>query len=167
MSKTFDKILSKYQWGFRKGFNSQHCLATMLEKWRETIDKGDCFGALLSDLSKAFDCILYDSLIAKLHAYGVDMNSLRFLYSYLNGRKQRVKIKDKYSSFEEILFGVLQGFILWPLLFNIFISNLFLILNNIEIVSYADDNTTYCSYKNVEDVITYLGKASGWSFYVV
>ena len=65
MSKFFDKILSKYQCGFRKGFNSQHCLATMLEKWRETIDKGDCFGALLTDLSKAFDCILHDLLIGK------------------------------------------------------------------------------------------------------
>ena len=112
LSKFFDKILSKYQCGFRKGFNSQHCLATMLEKWRETIDKGDCFGALLTDLSKAFDCILHDLLIAKLHAYGVDMKSLRFLYSYLNGRRQRVKINDKYSSFEEILFGVPQGSIL-------------------------------------------------------
>ena len=145
MSKFFDKILSKYQCGFRKGFNSQHCLATMLEKWRETIDKGDCFGALLTDLSKAFDCILHDLLIAKLHAYGVEMKSLRFLYSYLNGREQRVKINDKYSSFEEILFGVPQGSILGPLLFNIFVSDL--ILNNIEIASYADDNTSYCSSK--------------------
>ena len=66
LSTFFDKILSKYQCGFRKGFNSQHCLATMLEKWRETIDKGDCFGALLTDLSKAFDCILHDLLIAKI-----------------------------------------------------------------------------------------------------
>ena len=106
MSKFFDKILSKYQCGFRKGFNAQHCLATMLEKWRETIDKRDCFGALLIDLSKAFDCLLHDMLIAKLHSYGVDMKSLRFLYSYLNARKERVKTNDKYSSFEKKLFGV-------------------------------------------------------------
>ena len=95
VSKFFDKILSKYQCGFRKGFNSQHCLATMLEKWRETLDKGDCFEALLTDLSKAFDCILHDLLIATLHAYDVDMKSLKFLYSYLNDRKQRVKVNDK------------------------------------------------------------------------
>ena len=160
MLKFLDKILSKYQYGFRKGFNSQHCLATMLEKWRETIDKGDCFGALLTDLSKAFDCILHDLLIAKLHAYGVEMKSLRFLYSYLNGREQRVKINDKYSSFEEILFGVPQDSILGPSLCNIFVSDLFLILNNIKIASCADDNTPYCSYKNVGDVIACLERTA-------
>ena len=63
------------------------------------------------------------------------MKSLRFLYSYLNGRKQRVKINDKYRSFEKILFEVLQGAVLGHLLVNIFISDLFLILNNIEIAS--------------------------------
>ena len=87
--------------GFRKGFNSQHCLATMLEKWRETIDKGDCFEALLTDLLKDFDCILHYLFIAKLNAYGVDMKSLRFLYSYLNGRKQRVKLTVNIVSFRK------------------------------------------------------------------
>ena len=111
----------------------------MLPKWRETIDKGDCFGALLTDLSSVFDCILHEYLIAKLHAYGVDMKSLRFLHSYLNGKKQRVKVNDKYSSFEEILF------ILGSLLFNISISYLFLILNNKGNASYVDENTPYCS----------------------
>ena len=118
MSKFFDKISSKYQRGFRKDFNSQQCLATMLEKWREAIDKGDRFGAPSTDLSKVFDCILHDLLIAKLHVYEVEMKSLRLLHNYLNGRKQGVKINDKYSFFEEILFGVPQGSVLWPLLFN-------------------------------------------------
>ena len=67
----------------------------MLEGWQGTIDKEDCFGALLNDLSKAFDRILLDLLIAKLRACGVNMKSLRILYSYLNGRKQIVKTNDK------------------------------------------------------------------------
>ena len=66
MSKFFDEILSKYQYGFRKGFNSQHCLASLVEKWREATDSGGCFGALLTDLSKVFDCLLHELLIPKL-----------------------------------------------------------------------------------------------------
>ena len=116
MSIFFDEILSQYQCGFRKGFSSQYCLAPMLEKWRESIDNGGCFGALLTDLSKAFDCLLHDLLIAKLHAYGFDMKALKFLHSYLSDQKQRVKINNEYSSFEEIVFGVPQGSILGPLL---------------------------------------------------
>ena len=100
-----------------KGFHSQNCLATMSEKWWEGIDKGDCFGELLTDLSKAFYCVLHDLLIAKLHAYGVDIKYLRFVYSYLNGRKQRVKINNKYSSFELYL--------LWGIYSLIFLSVIF------------------------------------------
>ena len=63
----------------------------MLEKWRETIDKGDCFGALLTDLSKAFDYILHDLLVAKLHAYGVEMKSLRLLLQSVKDFKAKIR----------------------------------------------------------------------------
>ena len=104
MSNYFDEILSQYKCGFRKGFSSQHCLVSMLKKWSKAIDNGGCFGALLTDLSKAFDCLLHDLLIAKFHAYGFDMKSLRFMLSYLNDRKQRLKVDNQYSSFKEIVF---------------------------------------------------------------
>ena len=86
------------------------------------------------------------------------------MYSYFNSRKQRVKINDKYSSFEEKLFGVPQGSILGSLLFNIFISDHFLNLKNIKIASYADDNTPYCSYKNFGDMITCLERTADDQF---
>ena len=85
------------------------------------------FGGLLTDLSKAFDCLPHDLLIAKLHAYGLDMPSLELLHFYLTKRRQRVKIDNTYSSWSGILFGVPQGSILGPPLFNIFLWDLFLL----------------------------------------
>ena len=71
----FELVFSKYQCGFRKGHSAQHCLLTMTEKWKKYLDSnGEC-GALLTDLSKAFDCLPHSLLIAKLHAYGFDKTS--------------------------------------------------------------------------------------------
>ena len=106
LTNYFEDLFSKYQCGFRKGFSAANCLLPMIEKWRESLDQGGAYGALLTDLSKAFDCLSHDLLIAKLHAYGLDIKSLRLMYSYLTNRKQRVKINDTYSSWSEILFGV-------------------------------------------------------------
>ena len=82
-----NQIFSKYQCGFRKGYDAQHCLMATIEKWRKFLDIGGHVGALLTDLSKAFDCIDHELLIAKLHAYGFDNDALKFIYSYLKGRK--------------------------------------------------------------------------------
>ena len=111
----FEKILSPYQCGFRKGFNAQHCLMALIETWKNSVDSGGAFGTLMTDLSKAFDCLSHDLLIAKLDAYGLDKKSLKLVSSYLSNRKQRVKINDTYSSLGEILFGVPQGSILGSL----------------------------------------------------
>ena len=60
----FDSILSKYQCVFRRGYNAQHCLITLIEKWNKSVDNGRSFGALFTDLSKAFDCLSHELLIA-------------------------------------------------------------------------------------------------------
>ena len=76
-----NKILSKWQCSFRQGYSTRHCLLVMVEKWRQCLDNGGVSGTLLTDLSKAFDCILHDLLIAKFAAYGFNYNSLQMLQS--------------------------------------------------------------------------------------
>ena len=80
ISGYIDKYLSPYFCGFRKGYSTQHCLIVMLEKWRKALDNGKLAGALLTDLSKAFDCLNHNLMIAKLHAYGFDHSSLAYIF---------------------------------------------------------------------------------------
>ena len=109
----------------------------------------------LTDLSKAFDCLLNDLLIAKLAAYGFDYDSLVFIQSYLSEKQQRTKVNNAYSTYSDILYGV-QGSILSPLLFNSCISEMFYDVEICDIASYADYNTPYTSDFNLEEVIQKL-----------
>ena len=120
----------------------------MVEKWRRCLDKGEVSGALLTDLSKAFNCVLHELLIAKVAAYGFDYNSLQMLQSYFSNRKPTT-INDTYSKYCEILFGFPQGSILGPLLFNIYICDMFYDIDDCNIMNYADDNTPYASSSNL------------------
>ena len=128
----------------------------MLGKWKNAVDKGKRFGELLTDLSKAFDCLSHELLIAKLHAYGFDLPALKLIQSYLSNRKQRTKINATYSSWEEILFGVPQGSILSPSLFNIFLCDLFWMVCESDFASYANDNTPHILGDSIDDIIKSL-----------
>ena len=120
-----DKLFPS-QCGFRKGYTSQHSLLVMADKSKESIDKDNASGALLTDLSKAFDCIDHTLLIAKLSAFEVSPSALKLLYSYLSNRTQRMKINENLSDRTDIEFDVPQGSILGPILFNINLIDLFL-----------------------------------------
>ena len=103
-------------------------------------------GAVLMDLLKAFACIPYDLVIAKLAAYGFDKNMLCYISSYLKGRKQCVSINNIKSTFEEIIPGVPQGSIVGLILFKIFLNDFFYCILVASAHNSADDNTltTFC-----------------------
>ena len=144
ISNYFEYIFSKFQ-----------CyLISVIEKWKKSV-----FAAFLTDLSKAFDCLQHDLIISKLNAYGFSLLAARLMPSYLFNRKERTKINSRYSSWEEIPFGVPQGSILALLLFNIFICDLFSSMINVDFASYTDDNTPYVIENSVKDVINSLKEA--------
>ena len=108
--------LSKLLAGFSKNQNTQHCLVTVLEKWKSTLDKDGFVVVMFVDLSKVFETMYYDSLIAKLGAYGFQEDALVFMKSYFTNRQQRVRVNINFSMLEEIISGVPQCSILSPLI---------------------------------------------------
>ena len=149
----FDKLFSKFQCGFRKGFNVQHCLITMIEKWRRSVDGCDQAGALLTDLKFLIGLtIIINSKTLCLRFWWKFLVFYWFIFERTESKNQ------DYSAFAEILFGVPQGSIVGPLLFNIYICDLSLENSDIDSANYADDNTPYACSSDLDSVIFKLQK---------
>ena len=142
----FDKLLS----GFRKKHGCQTLMLTIVEDWRYALDKKQIVGAILMDLSKAFDCLPHKLLLEKLKAYGLSDKANKLFESYLPMRKQRVKLGQTQSEWRELLKGVPQGSILGPLPFNIFMNDMYYCINECQLYGYADDNTLSKAANDVE-----------------
>ena len=149
-------FLSPFLCGCREGYGTQHALLRLIETCKKTLDKGGFAGALLMDVSKAFDCLSHELQIAILSAYGFSPSALRLIHSYLSERKQRVKINGSFSAWRETMIGVRQGSVLGPLLFNIYINDLFMFVKDAQICNYADDTTIYACDINIESVMKTL-----------
>ena len=117
----------------------KYALLAMLEKMKIALDRKGFCAAVLTDLSKAFDCICHDLLIAKLNAYGLERNALKLVYDYLSNRSQKTKVGSSFSTYLDIVYGEPQGSILGPLLFNIDLCDLFFENYNSDSANFADD----------------------------
>ena len=145
----FSRFISAY----RKSFSTEHVLIRLLEDWRNKLDNNNVVGAVLTDLSKAFDCIHHDLLVAKLDAYSFNRDTVAYIYSYLKNRKQFVRINGTQSYFGDIISGVTQGLILGPVLYNLFFNDFFYFILLATAHNFADDNTLACFSKTIQELI--------------
>ena len=151
-----DRVLSKHISAYRKGHCTQSVLLYLIEKWKQALDNKQKVGTVLMDLSKAFDSLPFDLLVAKLNAYGMSQKALQLMTSYIRNRKQRVKIGSARSSWLTLIKGTPQGSIIGMTLFNFFINDLMYIFKKSEIGNYADDNSLYAIASTMQQLVSIL-----------
>ena len=136
-----DTVLDPRVCAYRTGYSCQYALLRLVEDWKSAIEDKRHVASMLMDLSKAFDCLPHQLLIAKLNAYGLSIDGCTLIWSYLKDRLQRVRIDGFYSEWQKLLKGVPQGSVVGPVLFNAFVNDIFAALENSHLTNYADDNT--------------------------
>ena len=131
-------------------------LLRTIENWKTQLNKRNKIGVITMEFSKAFDTLNHNLIVAKLKSYGLDLNAVSFIKSYLTNRYQRCKTGDSFSEWERIIARAPKGSILGLLLFNIFINYIFLCFEHSDLCKYADENVLYASGESLSIIIENL-----------
>ena len=161
-----DRVLHPRIAAYRNGYSCQTVLLRLVEDWKQAAERKEQVGGVMMDLSKAFDCLPHELITAKLHAYGADIPTCALIWSYLENRKQRVRISGQTGEWKTLKKGVPQGSIMGPVLFNLFVNDIVYIFERSTLYNYADDNTISVSGPSKEIIIQTLAnetqKAIEW-----
>ena len=150
---TENNLLFEKQFGFRSGHSTKHALVELIDKIHDVFNKNSYTLGKFIDLSLAFDTVDHEILLKKLYLYCVLGNSLKWFDSYLSNRKQYIEYCKISTDLLDIKCGIPQGSILGPLLFIIYVNNLYKVSTLLEPVMFADNTNLFLSHKNIKNYL--------------
>ena len=151
-----EKFLNQLLYGFSEAHTTQHAQFMLIQSWQKRLDESGFVRTILMDLSKAYDCLPHDLIATKIETFALTKQILQLISNYLSYHKQRTKIGSAHSVWANIICGIPQGSILGPILFNIFINDIFLVVKKSVICNFADDNTLYFHGSNLPLILSNL-----------